>query len=164
MSPAPDPGPDFERRLAAVRTRLGTLAHQRLDGLTAPDPQTGERWDAAQVWAHLDELIPYWIAQAEKVLAGQAGDPVPFGRTASNPARGDAIEQNRQRGITALWHDVREDLNDLRAFLAGVPDRGWQARGMHPTRGVMTVEQIVEVTLLGHIEEHVAQLEALRVS
>lgn len=162
MSTAPDPASDFERRLAAVRARLQELAHQRLEGLTSPDPGTGERWDAARVWAHLEELIPYWISQAEKVLAGQGADPVPFGRTASNAARIGAIEQDRQRGVTALWHDVREDLNDLRAFLRGVPDRGWQARGLHPTRGVMTVEEIAEEMLLGHIEEHAAQLETLR--
>jgi hypothetical protein len=161
-SAAPDPAADFQRRLADLEVRLRDLSRRRLEGTTEPDPTTGERWDAGQVWAHLGELIPYWIAQCERVLATESADPVPFGRTKSNPERLEAIERDRNRGATTLWHDVREDLNDLRALVAGVSPRGWQVRGTHPTLGVMTVSRIVEHFLVGHIEEHAAQLESLR--
>ncbi len=159
---SPDPAVDFQRRLAAIEVRLRDLARRRLEGTTDADPGTGERWDAGQVWAHLGEFIPYWIAQCERVLAAESVDPVPFGRTKANPDRIAAIERDRNRGSTALWHDVREDLNDLRAFLRSVTARGWQARGLHPTLGVLTVSRIVEQLLIGHIEEHASQLEGLR--
>ncbi len=154
--------PDFQRRLAAIEARLRELTHSQLAGTTPADPATGERWDAGQVWAHLGEFIPYWIAQAERVLAAGSADPVPFGRTKASPERIAAIERDRHRAATALWHDLREDLNDLRAFLGSVGDRGWQVRGLHPTLGVMPVSRIVDEFLIGHLEEHARQLEGLR--
>jgi hypothetical protein len=163
MTTAPDdPADDFQRRIAAVEVRLRDLSRRRLEGLTPPEPVTGERWEADQVWAHLGEFIPYWIAETERVLAAEAPGPVPFGRTQSNPERLAAIERDRRRGAVTLWHDVREDLNDLRACLRSIAGRGWQVRGLHPTRGVLTVAQIVEDFLVGHVEEHAAQLEMLR--
>jgi hypothetical protein len=162
VSTAPaDPPANFPQRLAAVEARLQILARRRLEGTTDPDPESDERWDAGQVWAHVAEFIPYWIAQAERVLAAASADPVPFGRTRTSPDRITAIERDRHRGATALWHDVREDLNDLRAFLASVSDRGWQVRGLHPTLGVMSISQIVDQMLIGHLEEHATQLEGL---
>jgi hypothetical protein len=161
-STSPDPEAEFQRRLAAVEVRLRDLSQRRLEGLADPDPTTGERWEAGQIWAHLAEFIPYWIAEAERVLAEDSADPVPFGRTRSNPERSAAIERDRHRGTTALWHDIREDLNDLRAFLGEISERGWRARGLHPLQGAMPVSQIVEEMLVGHLEEHASQLERMR--
>ena len=157
-----DPEAEYQRRLAAVDARLRALSQQRLEGRTDPDPATGERWEAGEMWAHLAEFIPYWIGEAERVLAEDSGDPVPFGRARANPERVAAIERDRHRGTTALWHDVREDLSDLRAFLGDITERGWRVRGLHPTQGVMPVSQIVEEMLIGHLEEHAGQLERMR--
>jgi hypothetical protein len=37
----------------------------------------------------------------------------------------------------------------------------WAARGTHPTLGAMDVPTILDEFLVGHLEEHTAQLEAL---
>jgi len=157
-----NPAAEFQRRLTAVAARLRDLSRGQLDGRTDPDPATGERWQAGQVWAHLAEFIPYWISQAERVLAAESSDPVTFGRTRANPERVAAIERDQHRGTTTLWHDIREDLNDLRTFLGEITAQGWQAKGLHPTRGAMPISQIVDEMLIGHLEEHAAQLERLR--
>ncbi|MGO8686739.1 MAG: hypothetical protein ACLQT7_06060 [Candidatus Dormibacteria bacterium] len=158
---SPDPEAEFQRRLAAVGARLRILSQGHLEGTTEADPATGGRWEAGEVWAHLAEFLPYWISQAERVLAEDSTEPVAFGRTRANPDRLAAIERDRHRGITALWHDIREDLNDLRAFLGEISERGWRAKGLHPTQGVMPISQIVEQMLIGHLEEHAAQLERM---
>jgi hypothetical protein len=159
---ATDPAADFQRRLAAIEARLRDLSRRRLDGRTAPDPVTGERWDAGQIWAHLAYLVPYWISQAERVLAGDSSDPVPFGRARAQDDHIAAVERDRHQGPNALWHDVKEDLSDLRAFLGDISDRGWQTKGVHPTLGVMPVVQLIEDLLIGHLERHTTQLEGLR--
>jgi hypothetical protein len=159
---SPDPKAEFQQRLAAAGARLRVLSQGRLEGRTDAEPATGEQWEAGEVWAHVAEFIPYWISQAERILAEDSAEPVPFGRTQANPERIAAIERDRHRGTNALWHDVREDLNDLRAFLDEISERGWRAKGLHPTRGVMPISQIVEEMLIGHLEEHAAQLEGLR--
>jgi hypothetical protein len=37
----------------------------------------------------------------------------------------------------------------------------WTRRGMHPTRGEMTVERIFEKFIASHLEEHADQLDSL---
>jgi hypothetical protein len=160
----PDPAAEFRRRLSAVEVRLRDLSRRRLDGRTPPDPATGERWDAGQIWAHLADFVPYWISQAERVLAADSPDPVPFGRARASADHIAAIERDRHQGPNALWHDVKEDLNDLGAFLGDISDRAWLTKGLHPTRGVMTISQLIEELLIGHLEHHATQLEGLRAS
>ena len=77
-----DPAAEFLRRLDAVENRLEAHAAAEIapDALTAPDPPTGERWEAGQVWAHLAEFIPYWQGEAELVVEQGRQEPVGFGR------------------------------------------------------------------------------------
>ena len=42
-------------------------------GLTDPDDGGTERWEAAQVWAHIAEFVSYWQAQLEKVVDNYHG-------------------------------------------------------------------------------------------
>jgi len=155
---------DFLHRLDAVEARLGVLAdHEPQPGaLTDADPGTGERWDRGQVWAHLAEFIPYWIEQTRPVLQGSAsGEPVPFGRTKSDPERIGAIERDRHEAVSTLWASTREDIGLLRAFLSGLAPEQWLDVGLHPTLGLMPVTKINEEFLVGHLEQHADQLEGL---
>jgi hypothetical protein len=154
---------DFVGRLAAVEERLRALSGGQFpdEALTAPDPPTGERWDAGQVWAHLAEFIPYWLGEAAHVTARWAGVPVPFGRTKSDPVRIAAIERDRRGDRAALWNRVGVDIAALRAFLLGLDGNAWSARGRHPTLGDMGLAEIVDEFLVGHLEQHASQLDGL---
>jgi hypothetical protein len=157
-------GDDFLRRLDGVEARLAALAGNEPEpgALTDADPGTGERWDRAQVWAHLAEFIPYWIEQTRPILRGQAsGAPVPFGRTQSDPERIGAIERDRHEAVSTLWASTREDIALLRTFLSGLLPEQWLDVGRHPTRGPMPVTGIAEEFLVGHLEQHADQLEGL---
>lgn len=155
---------DFTARLDSVATRLQAqvAADFPADARTSPDPPTGERWVAGQVWAHLAEFIPYWIDQAELVIGGHgSGEPVPFGRTKSDPGRLAAIERDRHADQRRLGDSVLGDISTLRAFLAGIDSDAWSARGLHPTLGEMDLSRLVEEFLVGHLEQHADQLDQL---
>ena len=155
---------DFLRRLDAVEARLAGLASKEPapGALTDADPSSGERWDRGQVWAHLAEFIPYWIEQTRPILREQAsGEPVPFGRTKSDPERIGAIERDRHEAVSTLWASTREDIALLRTFLSGLLPEQWLDVGRHPTRGPMPVADITEEFLVGHLEQHADQLEGL---
>jgi hypothetical protein len=157
-------GTDFSERLDAVEVRLAAAASTEPapGALTGADPDSGERWDRGQVWAHLAEFIPYWIAQAGPVLRGQpSGEPVPFGRTKRDPERIGAIERDRREAISALWDDTRSDIATLRTFLGTIEPEQWNTSGLHPTLGAMTVDELTDRFLVGHLEEHADQLEGL---
>jgi hypothetical protein len=159
--PAYRAGP-FLERLAAVRARLEELAGLPAPrALTEPDPRTGERWDWGQVWAHIAEFPAYWTRQIRLALAAWEGQPVPFGRVSSDPARVGAIEAERTTPTVQLWAGLSPDLDDVRAVIEGLDDEGWGLLGLHSTLGVMDVDRILNEFLVGHFEGHADQLEGL---
>ena len=86
-------------RMLEAESRLATHAAAARPGLTGADAATGERWEAGQVWGHLAEFPAYWVGQVRALLAAhEAGEPepIPFGRTRTDPARLAAIERGRR--------------------------------------------------------------------
>lgn len=155
---------DYLARLDAVEGRLAAAAAAEPPpgSLTGADADTGEQWERGQVWAHVSEFIPYWIAEALPVLRNTSSDnPVPFGRTKRDPERIGAIERNRHEPVSLLWGDTRTDIAALRAFLGTIGPDEWATTGLHPTLGPMTVDELVERFLVGHLEEHADQLEGM---
>ena len=150
-------------RLAEAERRLVEHADAPLPpGLTDPDPSTEERWEAGQVWAHVAEFPGYWLAQAERVIALPTNEPVPFGRVKTDRGRIEAIERDRHTDPAALLERVRASLAGVSEAARAWPAEAWTRRGQHPTRGEMTVDQIIERFIVGHLEEHADQLDALQ--
>lgn len=149
-------------RLSDAERRLAEHASQPLpSGLADPDPGGDERWEAGQVWAHLAEFPAYWLAQAQRVIAQPTHSPVPFGRVKTDAGRLEAIERDRHTDPQALLDRVRSSLAEVNDAVRSWDDETWRLRGMHPARGEMTVEQIIDKFIANHLEEHADQLDSL---
>ncbi len=146
---------DAERRLVE---HAATPVPERL---TEPDPGADERWEAGQVWAHIAEFPDYWLAQAQRVVALPTHEPVPFGRVKTDVGRLEAIERDRHTDPVALLQRVRTSLAEVSDAARALPPEAWTRRGQHPTIGEMTVERLIERFIVGHLEEHADQLDAL---
>jgi DinB superfamily len=158
----PDPGGGFVVRTDEAMERLAGLAESPPPRtLTDPDPGTGERWDWGQVWAHLAEFPAFWMGQVQRILDEEGPDPVPFGRVKSDEGRIAAIEADRRTPVGDLYRRVEHDANHLKAMVADLSPEQWARTGRHSTLGVMDVSRIVEEFLVGHLEQHAAQLEGL---
>jgi DinB family protein len=155
-------GSNLLDRLDDAESRLTALAQvEDARGLTEPDPGGTERWEAGQVWAHIAEFVPYWHEQLESVIGDYDGTPVPFGRTKTDIARIAAIEAGRAEPVREQMTRVADSLLALKRYLQGLTPPEWGALGLHPTRGEMDGEQIVERFIIDHLEEHADQLEKL---
>ena len=156
-------GESFAARLDVVAPQLEELAATDVPegALTGEDEKTGERWDAGQIWAHLAEFVPYWIAQARLVLDGRTTAPTPFGRTKTDAHRVNAIERGRDDPRASHLAALRADIDSLREFVLALGDEDWPVTGRHPTLGEMSIARIVEEFLVGHLEEHAEQLASL---
>jgi hypothetical protein len=153
---------DYLARLDEVGPALARKA-VALPGLTEPDAASGEQWEAGQVWAHLAEIVPYWIEELRRVLDETNPEPVLFGRVKGDARRLAAIEAGRHEPVASLADQLASAIEQLRGFLAEVDAQagGWDRRGLHSKLGEMDVPRAVEEFLVGHLEEHLAQLELL---
>ena len=150
-------------RLEKARGRVSELARGELPaGLTEPDSGATERWEAKQVWAHMAEFVGYWHDQFKAVIRDFDGAPVPFGRVKTDPGRIGSIEMGRHRPLAELAADVERSVDRFAELLQRLDEAAWQARGLHPTLGVMDLSRMVDRFVISHLDEHADQLEGLR--
>jgi hypothetical protein len=145
-------------RMRTARDNLVRLRN-RVD-LSAPVPESLPRrreWVAREVLAHVDEMLPYWLGEIERVLVGPV-EPVPFGRQATDLVRTLTIDRDRTLPTYELYARLDNSLERVLRRLLELDERQVSRRGLEKQRGEMTVRQIVEVMLTVHIEEHCRQL------
>jgi hypothetical protein len=153
----------YVERLDAVWPRLARLsaAKPTSGALTDPDPNDEERWDWGQVRAHLAEFPGYWQDRLAEAMAAPRDEPPPFGRTRADAGRIEAIEADRSTPAPELWARIEPQLGRLRSTLEGFSAEDWELKVAHSTLGVMEMPAILDRFLVGHLEEHAAQLDGL---
>ncbi len=149
-------------RLDDIEARLAVQAERPLPpALTEPDPDSEERWEPAQVWAHISELIPYWTQEARRIATDYRDTPVPYGRLATDDIRIHAIEERSRWPQAERWQRIRADLDDVRRLVNELDPAALGAEGRHPTGATRTVRFVLERSIAAHVEEHAEQLERL---
>lgn len=148
-----------EERIQRLERSVNQLV-QAIEGVPAEvvyrAPSAGE-WPVMSTLAHVAELLPYWAHQAQGI-AHQPGKP--FGRTHDDTERLGAIEQHGGDSLDEAIKRIRAGLDECVRVLQALPADGWAAAGQHPSRGAMTVEQLVDAFLVSHTQEHALQTEA----
>jgi hypothetical protein len=156
---------DLLDRLATARAGLAATRPAVEAGAPWPLAETFDdsdeaRWGPGEVLSHLAEMVPYWLGEIERILAGNA-EPVPFGRVATNPVRIALVERDRSVPSRELYDRIDGDLQRF--------DRRWRTlspaelarRGLHPSRGELTVAEMPDRFIVGHLADHVRQLEEI---
>jgi hypothetical protein len=139
--------------LVRVRSRI------ELSPLPPDDLPRRREWVGREVLAHIDEMLPYWLGEIERILAGQV-EPVPFGRAPSDLIRLLTIDRDRTLPVPELYTRLDNSLERVVRRLLELDERQVARRGLNKQRGEMTVGQIVDVMLSAHIEEHCRQMSA----
>lgn len=152
----------LRQRLLAARTRLDRISATGPGELGAPDPQTGERWHRGNVLGHVAEMIPFWTAQARLAASGQR-----------NLGRGEAGGRHRRAGIeegavlpeAELRARITAGLADLDRLVSGMApedlDRAVVYTRTDGSSREMTLGDFLDAMLVGHLEQHLDQLEEL---
>ena len=117
-------------------------------------------WNPPELLAHLAEMLPYWLGQIERILAGYP-EPVSFGRVQSDEDRIAAIGRDRTLAVSELVARIDRGCDEVAARLRAMTADELERVGTHPTLGEMTVAAVIERMFLNHFTEHVAQLGAI---
>jgi hypothetical protein len=134
-----------------MRSRL------ELSALPPDDLPRRREWVGREVIAHIDEMLAYWLGEIERVIAGPV-EPVPFGREETDLIRLLTVDRDRTLPVSELYGRLDNSLERVLRRLLELDERQVARRGLHKKRGEMTVRQIVDTMLAGHIEEHCRQM------
>jgi hypothetical protein len=134
------------------------------------DPGVGSRlraspgaseWSAMQTLGHMVEMIPYWLNHC-RVLMAATGEPPTFGRTRGSPERLAGVAHGAAGEPDALLTQLQDEVRAAAATIRNLSSVERSKRGVNPERGEMSVAEVIESFIVGHAEEHVAQVrEAL---
>jgi hypothetical protein len=144
--------------LTRLRERVEAGEPWQLSERFGTEPEAS--WGPRETLAHVAEMLPFWRGEIERILAGPV-EPVPFGRVASNELRIGVIERDRGLPIRELYGRIESDAERLTGRLGELSPAERARTGLHPTLGVVTVQQAAERFVAGHLEEHGAQLATI---
>jgi len=156
---AESPGEMQAQRLERVYEQVATLLREpgvasRLR--TAP----GENeWSAMQTLGHMTEMIPYWLHHC-RVLIAATGEPPRFGRTPGAPERLAGVAHGAAAQPDALLGRLQEEARAAAGAIRKLSMAERSKRGISPERGEMTVAEVLESFIVGHAEEHLAQVQS----
>lgn len=153
-------------RLANVRAALGALRPRIEAGEPWPlaesfgtEPEAS--WGPREVLAHLAEMIPFWLRELERVVDGDGRAPVAFGRLGEDPSRLGPIERDRSLPLGFLIDRIDAGLGTWMERLPTLTATDLERVGLHPRLGEMTAGRMAGRFILGHTEDHIAQLESI---
>lgn len=155
----------LRQRLAAASARLERIppgGPEALGVYGAPDPASGERWHRGNVLGHVAEMLPFWTAQCQAVVG--SGARVVGRDQAGTAARRTGIERGAEVPEAELRAVVVEAVAEVDAFLGSVSGDDLERRLVYrSTSGEreMSLGELVEANLVGHLEGHLDQLEEL---
>ncbi len=148
-------------RTRAVRAGYAALARVGPGRPGPPDPETGERWDRANALGHVAEMLPFWTGQIREVVAGGAG----FGRGEQGYARRrEAIERGFDQDEASLMARIDAGIDGLLILLEELREEDLDRRSVYHGAGgdeEVDIRQPLERFLVGHLEDHLRQLEEL---
>jgi hypothetical protein len=150
----------YTERMRTARDNLVRMRSRVEMGPPPPDDLPRRRdWVDREILAHIDEMLPYWLGEIERVLTG-AVEPIPFGREPADLVRVLTVDRDRTLPVSELYGRLDNSLERLLRRLLELDERQVARRGLHKQRGEMTVKQIVDSMLAEHLEEHCAQMAA----
>jgi len=153
-------------RLADARAAYAALAARVAAGEPWPlavafgtEPEAS--WGPREVLSHVAEMLPFWLGELERVVDGEGRTAVPFGRVADDASRIGLIARDRSLPLRVLFARIDAGLGAWLDRLPTLADADRAKVGLHPRLGEMSVGGIADRFVIGHAEDHIAQLGSI---
>jgi len=151
----------LRERLEASRKRLARLPISSPRHAGPTDPATGESWHRGNVLGHLDEMLPYWTDQIRRAKAGSGK----VGRDEEGTAlRRHGIDHGDAAGEAELKRSIDKKIGGVVKLLEKLtPEDLKRTVAFHTREGDREAQigELLQILVVGHLEEHVAQLSNL---
>ena len=118
-------------------------------------------WGPHELLAHLEEMLPDWLGEVERIVDAPAGEAVHFGRTAEDDVRIGVIGRDRALPLRELLERVEAYAARVARRMRSLTDAEAERLGTHPTRGDFAVAALLERFVTAHVEDHLTQLREI---
>lgn len=145
--------------IIALRAHLEAAAPWPLAELYGTEAEAS--WGPHELLAHVDEMMPFWLGEAERILDESSAAPVPFGRTVDDPIRIGVIGRDRRMPLRELLSRLESESRRVASRITEMSDAEAGRVGLHPRAGELTVDGLFERFVTGHLEDHVRQLREI---
>ena len=149
---------EWVARLDTAEERLRRHAQgAKPSGLTDADPETGERWEAGEVWAHIAEFVPYWTAEALRMMERPSEA---WGRDHTDRARLAAVTDTARCRLDDVVAEIRVAVKQAADTLRTLTDADLavEAPSANPRWGVKPASFVIDQLLVHHVESHLKQI------
>ncbi|MGH9887307.1 MAG: hypothetical protein ACREBE_17395, partial [bacterium] len=92
------------------------------------------------------------------IIDGAGGEPPVFGRVEADPTRIDVIGRDRAFPIRELLGRIEVEAGRVAGRFRELTDEQARLQGRHVTRGELSIADVAERLVVGHLEGHVTQL------
>ena len=155
---------DLLTRLERAASRIGMTRARVEAGVPWPvgsleRGEAEERWGPTEVLAHAAEMLPFWLGELERILAGDGPEATPFGRTAADPIRSQSVIRDATLPPRELFDRINAGVARYERRLPTLTSADLRRTGRHPTRGELTVPAALARFVVSHLEEHAVQME-----
>ena len=156
---AEHPGEAQARRLEQVYEEVARLLRDANVASRLRTAPGQDEWSAMQTLGHVTEMIPYWLNHC-RVLIAATGAPPRFGRTPGSPERLAGVAHGATADPEVLLARLGEEVRSGAGTIRKLSEAERSKRGISGERGEITVGEVIESFIVGHAEEHLAQVKA----
>ena len=145
------------RRLEIVYEQLAAVLRQPEAARRLNTPTSDTEWSVLQILGHMSEMIPYWLNHCQALIATTA-EPPQFGRALDAPERLEGVERGATGNPDELLQLLHDEIRAAVPAIRGMTLADRQKKGLHIRQGEMTVADIIELFIVSHAEDHLAQV------
>ena len=116
-----------------------------------------EVWSIVEILCHVEELIPYWAGEIQRVVAKPG---VEWGRGIEDEARVHAVAVSAQRRTRDVVAGIRAGTVRAAAILEGLreEDLSIESPSRNPRYGVKPMSYVLDHMIVEHVRGHVGQI------
>jgi len=143
------------RLRAAAEEMLTEVASLRADLITWQP--AADVWSVMDILCHVQEFVPYWTAQAIRVIERPQEA---WGRTHADPDRLAAVANTSARRLADVTDAIRQAAAASADALSKLSDGDLdvEAPSRNPRWGVKPAQFIVDQLLIEHVQKHIGQI------
>jgi hypothetical protein len=156
--------PKVEAILHSIQSSYNALNHllegplSHLDKKRLYEKPIPDEWSLMENIAHINEILPYWAGEIEKLVAHPGQN---FGRTQQHAGRLQAIAVHGTDTLAKAQAELPGGYARLEGVIRTLKDSDLELTGIHPRFGECQLGWFIEEFVTRHLANHLLQMQAI---